>query len=110
MTPTELARAIDIARSTVSDCLDRLTKAGVAECVNPDARKGRKYRLTAAGKRTSELERVSTKVVHVNSAQSDEVGQMFTILKTGIADLQERASELGAQVRFYEMKFGRRNG
>lgn len=110
MTPTELARAVGIARSTVSDCLDRLKKADVVECVNPNARKGRRYRLTVAGKRASDLERVRTIPVGVINAQSDEVDQMFTILKSGIAGLQDGANELGAQLRFYEMKFSGKNG
>ena len=110
MTPTELARAIDIARSTVSDCLDRLVKAGVVECVNSDARKGRKYRLTVAGKHASERERTSAEAIRANNVDKDEVGRMFNTLKTGIADLQERANELGAQLRFYEMKFGGKHG
>jgi len=53
--PTELARQLDIERSTVSRTILALEKKGLLECLTPDERMGRYYRATDAGKKVVEI-------------------------------------------------------
>ncbi len=56
LTPLEISKATDIARSNISTQLIELRKRGLVECLNPKARKGRLYNITAKGKKVvSEL-------------------------------------------------------
>ena len=47
--PTNLARQLDIDRSTISRVILELTEKGLAECLTPDERMGRYYRITDTG-------------------------------------------------------------
>lgn len=47
--PSVIAKDAGIRPNHVSKVLRELKDAGVAECINEDARKGRLYRLTDAG-------------------------------------------------------------
>jgi DNA-binding MarR family transcriptional regulator len=49
--PTELARQLDIERSTVSRTILDLTEKGLVECLTPDERMGRYYRTTEIGRK-----------------------------------------------------------
>ncbi len=49
--PTELAKQLDIERSTVSRAILELTEKGLVECLTPDERMGRYYRTTETGKK-----------------------------------------------------------
>lgn len=53
--PTELARQLDIERSTVSRTILALEKKGLLECLTPDERMGRYYRATETGKKVVEI-------------------------------------------------------
>jgi len=53
--PTELARQLDIERSTVSRAILELTEKGLVECLTPDERMGRYYRTTETGKKVIDL-------------------------------------------------------
>jgi len=48
-TPTQIANDTGILRNHVSMYLKSLTDYGVTECINPEAKKGRLYRLTSKG-------------------------------------------------------------
>jgi len=48
--PSQIAEDIDINRSHISDILSQLKEYDLVECVNPEVRKGRLYRLTKKGK------------------------------------------------------------
>jgi DNA-binding MarR family transcriptional regulator len=48
--PTELARQLDIDRSTISRVILELAEKGLVECLTPDERMGRYYRITETGK------------------------------------------------------------
>lgn len=56
MTPRQIADSTDIRINHVSNVLSELSDNSLAECVNPDRKRGRVYRLTATG------HRVATKV------------------------------------------------
>ena len=47
--PSQIAKDSDINRSHISDILSQLKKYDLVECVNPEVRKGRLYRLTKKG-------------------------------------------------------------
>lgn len=47
--PTKIAKDTGILPNHMSKVLKELKDAGIAECVNPEVRKGRLYRLTGTG-------------------------------------------------------------
>jgi len=49
--PTELAKQLDLDRSTISRVMLELTEKGLVECLTPDERMGRYYRITEIGKK-----------------------------------------------------------
>lgn len=49
--PTDLAKQLDNDRSTISRVCIELTEKGLVECLTPDERMGRYYRITEAGKK-----------------------------------------------------------
>ncbi|MFA4824263.1 MAG: winged helix-turn-helix domain-containing protein [Methanoregula sp.] len=49
--PTELAKQLDIDRSTISRVILEFTEKGLVECLTPDERMGRYYRTTDLGKK-----------------------------------------------------------
>ena len=48
-TPTQIANDAGIRTNHISKVLKELKDSGVAECINPEMRKGRIYRLTSLG-------------------------------------------------------------
>lgn len=48
-TPTQIANDAGIRTNHISKVLSELKESGVAECINPEVRKGRIYRLTSLG-------------------------------------------------------------
>lgn len=48
-TPTELAHDSDIRVNHMSNVLTQLRHKGLVECINPEMRKGKLYRLTSKG-------------------------------------------------------------
>lgn len=48
-TPTAIAADAGIRMNHISNVLKELKEAGVAECINEEAKKGRLYRLTDLG-------------------------------------------------------------
>ena len=51
VTPLEISKATDIARSNVSTQLIELRKRNLVTCLNPKARKGRLYIITDKGRK-----------------------------------------------------------
>jgi DNA-binding MarR family transcriptional regulator len=49
--PTDLSRQTGIDRSTISRVVLELTDKGLVECLTPDERMGRYYRITEDGKK-----------------------------------------------------------
>ena len=49
--PTNLAKQLDMDRSTISRVMIELTEKGLAECLTPDEHTGRYYRITETGKK-----------------------------------------------------------
>ncbi|WP_296847667.1 helix-turn-helix domain-containing protein [uncultured Methanobrevibacter sp.] len=49
-TPTQIAYETKIHRNNISNTLKELKKYNIVECVNPEVRKGKLYRLTDKGK------------------------------------------------------------
>ena len=47
--PTKIAKDTGILPNHMSKVLKELKDAGIAECINPEVRKGRLYRLTDLG-------------------------------------------------------------
>ena len=47
--PTKIAADAGLRPNHISKVLKELKEAGVAECINEEARKGRRYRLTDLG-------------------------------------------------------------
>ncbi len=47
--PTKIAKDTGILPNHMSKVLKELKDAGIAECINPEVRKGRLYRLTGTG-------------------------------------------------------------
>ncbi len=59
LAPLQISKKCDIARSNVSTKLGMLTKRGLVEPVNPEARKWRFYKLTRKGKQVlKEVKRI----------------------------------------------------
>lgn len=52
--PTEIAKDTDIVSNHISNTLKQLKDHDLVECLNPEARKGRLYRLTDEGKNVVE--------------------------------------------------------
>lgn len=52
--PTQIARDSDIRPNHISKVLSELKAHELVECINPEARKGRLYRLTDTGKKIAE--------------------------------------------------------
>jgi DNA-binding MarR family transcriptional regulator len=50
-TPTELAKILGVARSAVSRAVLALEKVGLVECLTPDSKMDRYYRMTDTGKK-----------------------------------------------------------
>lgn len=50
-TPTELAKTIGVARSAVSRTIQALEKVGLVECLTPDEKMDRYYRISDTGKK-----------------------------------------------------------
>ena len=48
-TPTQIADKLKIHRNNISNTLKELKQYGLVECINPEVRKGRLYRLTDKG-------------------------------------------------------------
>lgn len=48
-TPTQIAKDAGIRTNHISKVLKELKETGVAECINPEMRKGKIYRLTSLG-------------------------------------------------------------
>jgi len=53
--PTELARQLDIERSTISRAILELQEKGLVECLTPDERMGRYYRITDVGRKVVDV-------------------------------------------------------
>ena len=51
--PTQIARDSDIRPNHISKVLSELKAHELVECINPEVRKGRLYRLTEKGKTVS---------------------------------------------------------
>lgn len=49
--PTDLAKQLDNDRSTISRVVLELTEKGLVECLTPNERMGRYYRITETGKK-----------------------------------------------------------
>lgn len=47
--PTQIARNLDIRTNHISKVLTDLKAHGLVECINPEVRKGKLYRLTDKG-------------------------------------------------------------
>ena len=52
--PTTLAKDTGILTNHISAVLVRLKDSGLVECINPEVRKGRLYRLTPKGRKVVE--------------------------------------------------------
>ena len=54
MMPSEIAKVTDIYPNHISNTLRQLKDHELVECINPEVRKGRLYRLTEEGERVVE--------------------------------------------------------
>ncbi|MBQ9024833.1 MAG: DUF2250 domain-containing protein [Methanobrevibacter sp.] len=54
--PKNIANNVGILQNHISTVLSELKKAGLVECINPEARKGRLYRLTDTGVEVANLD------------------------------------------------------
>ena len=54
--PKNIANGIGIRTNHISIVLRDLKKAGLVECINPEARKGRLYRLTTEGHEVASID------------------------------------------------------
>lgn len=52
--PSEIARDTEIYQNHISNVLKQLNEHEFIECINPEVRKGRLYRLTDKGEKVSE--------------------------------------------------------
>lgn len=52
--PSEIAKITDINQNHISSTLKQLREHELVECINPDVRKGRLYRLTDEGRRVAD--------------------------------------------------------
>ena len=59
LAPVQMAEKAKLDKGNVSKKLSELTKRGLVECMNPDSRKWRFYKITDKGRKTlKEVERV----------------------------------------------------
>lgn len=61
--PTKIAEDTGILPNHISKVLKELKEAGVAECINEEAKKGRLYRLTDVGEEIAENLSINEKSV-----------------------------------------------
>jgi DNA-binding MarR family transcriptional regulator len=54
-TPTELSKNLGVARSAVSRTIQALETVGLVECMTPDEKMDRYYRVTESGKKVAEI-------------------------------------------------------
>ena len=54
-TPTELAKNLGVARAAVSRTIQAMEKVGLVECLTPDEKRDRYYRVTETGKKVAEI-------------------------------------------------------
>ncbi|MFB6144287.1 MAG: helix-turn-helix domain-containing protein [Candidatus Nanohaloarchaea archaeon] len=54
MTPTEVSEELDIAFNSASRALRQLSEKELVECINPEAPRYRRYRLTEDGEKISQ--------------------------------------------------------
>ena len=50
-TPTQIADEVGIHRNNISNTLKELKQQNIVECINPEVRKGKLYRLTDIGEK-----------------------------------------------------------
>lgn len=55
LTPTEIANKSQINRNHISKVLKELTNKELIECINPEMRKGKIYKLTSLGRKVGRL-------------------------------------------------------
>jgi DNA-binding MarR family transcriptional regulator len=53
--PTNLAKQLDMDRSTISKVMIELTEKGLVECLTPNEHTGRYYRITETGKKVNAI-------------------------------------------------------
>ena len=53
--PSEIANELEIDQKHISATLKQLRENGLVECINPEVRKGRLYRLTERGEKLFEM-------------------------------------------------------
>lgn len=49
--PSEIANDAEIFQNHISNTLRQLKEHGIVECINPEVKRGRLYRLTGAGEK-----------------------------------------------------------
>lgn len=54
MTPSEISEEIDIAFNSASRALRQLAEKEIVECINPEAPRYRRYKITQAGEKILE--------------------------------------------------------
>jgi predicted transcriptional regulator len=54
MTPSELSEEMDIVVKSASRSVRQLAEKEIVECINPDAPRFRRYKLTSLGQKISE--------------------------------------------------------
>ena len=52
--PSQIAKDAEIFQNHISNVLRQLREHEIIECINPEVRKGRLYRLTDKGEKVSE--------------------------------------------------------
>ena len=52
--PSEIAKDIEIEQKVISNNIKQLRDKNLIECLNPEAKRGRLYRLTELGKQVGE--------------------------------------------------------
>ncbi|WP_405290040.1 winged helix-turn-helix domain-containing protein [Methanobrevibacter sp.] len=52
--PSQIARDCEIAQNHISNTLKQLKEIDLVECMNPEVKKGRLYRLTDKGEKIAE--------------------------------------------------------
>lgn len=59
LSPVQISKQIGIAQSNISTKLGHLRKRKLVECINPESRKWRFYRITKEGRKTlKEIEKL----------------------------------------------------
>jgi len=53
--PSEIASKLDLQRASVSRTLSELSKKNLVECLNPESKKYKYYRITEKGKKSFSL-------------------------------------------------------